>query len=85
MTIPASLCKEYGLTEGDRLSITFVDEEIRLCSWKKNLERAQAIARKYIPEGVSLVDELIAERRVEAAREAQEDAAYSPLPSPDNV
>jgi hypothetical protein len=31
--------------------------------------RAQAIVRQYLPEGRSLVDELIAERRAEAARD----------------
>ncbi|HKS93017.1 MAG TPA: hypothetical protein VJQ83_13880 [Tepidiformaceae bacterium] len=33
------------------------------------LRRAQAIARKYIPEGLSLADELMRERRAEAANE----------------
>ena len=33
------------------------------------LRRAQEIVAKYVPEGRSLVDELIAERRAEAARE----------------
>ena len=36
-------------------------------------EEARAIVRKYIPAGVSLSDELIAERRAEAAREAADD------------
>ena len=36
------------------------------------IKRAQDIVRKYIPKGVSLVDELIAERRHEAAREDEE-------------
>jgi len=34
--------------------------------------QAQRILRPHIPEGVSLVDELIAERRLEALKEAQE-------------
>jgi vacuolar-type H+-ATPase subunit H len=34
--------------------------------------RAQAIVRQFVPEGVSLADELIAERRREAEREAKE-------------
>jgi vacuolar-type H+-ATPase subunit H len=33
------------------------------------VERARAIVRKYVPEGVSLVDELIADRRREAEEE----------------
>ena len=38
-------------------------------SYARQVELARAILRKYVPEGVSLVDELIAERRAEAARE----------------
>jgi vacuolar-type H+-ATPase subunit H len=34
--------------------------------------RAQAIVRSFVPEGVSLADELIAERRREAEQEAKE-------------
>ena len=33
---------------------------------EQGLRRARALVRKYIPEGVSLSDELIAERRLEA-------------------
>jgi hypothetical protein len=35
----------------------------------QGITRAQQLVRKYIPEGVSLVDELITDRREEAARE----------------
>ena len=39
---------------------------------EQGLRRARALLRKYIPEGVSLSEELIAERRGEAAREAEQ-------------
>ena len=39
---------------------------------KKGIRRAQERVRRYVPEGVSLVDELIAERRAEARREDEE-------------
>jgi hypothetical protein len=38
----------------------------------RTLRRARALLRKYIPEGVNLSDELIAERRAEAARESEQ-------------
>lgn len=38
---------------------------------EQGLRRAQALVRKYIPEGVNLSDELIAERRAEAASGAK--------------
>ncbi len=39
---------------------------------KKGIRRAQERFRRYVPEGVNLVDELIAERRAEARREDEE-------------
>ena len=39
---------------------------------EEGLRRARALLRKYIPEGVNLSDELIAERRAEAARESEQ-------------
>ena len=36
---------------------------------EQGLRRARALVRKYIPEGIKLSDELIAERRAEAERE----------------
>jgi len=38
---------------------------------EQGLRRARALLRKYIPEGVSLSDELVADRRAEAARESE--------------
>jgi tRNA isopentenyl-2-thiomethyl-A-37 hydroxylase MiaE len=35
----------------------------------ERIARAQTVVRKHVPLGVSLSDELIAERRLEAARE----------------
>lgn len=72
VTIPANLRKEYGLSEGDMVNLTLVDGEIRICSWKKNLERIQEMVKGRTPPGVSIVDELIAERRKEAAKENEE-------------
>jgi hypothetical protein len=46
--------------------------EIKLLTPQAAMRRAQAIVRQFVPEGVSLVDELIADRRREAAREMEE-------------
>ncbi len=43
------------------------------------LERLQEQVRKRVPEGVSLVDELIAERCWEAAKEEQESQGYGSI------
>jgi antitoxin PrlF len=39
---------------------------------EQGLRRARALLRRYIPEGINLSDELIAERRADAAREFNE-------------
>jgi hypothetical protein len=39
---------------------------------EQGLRRARALVRKYIPEGVSLSGEIIADHRAEAARQWQE-------------
>jgi hypothetical protein len=43
--------------------------EARLTTRREQLRRAQALVRRYVPAGVSLVDELITERRAEATHE----------------
>jgi vacuolar-type H+-ATPase subunit H len=45
--------------------------EQRQAILKKRIAAAQRIVRKHVPTNVSLVDELIAERREEARREAE--------------
>ncbi len=67
--IPRHLLDALGLKAGDTLWVNVEDGEIRMADAKAIAKRVQAMVRKFVPEGVSLVDELIAERRREAARE----------------
>lgn len=69
LVIPAEMRAAMGIGNGDLLSAQVVDGELRLLPQKTAVRRAQELVRKYIPKGVSLVDELIEERRAEAARE----------------
>ena len=69
LVIPAAVRKAMGIEPGDEVSLTLEDAELRIISTRKAIERAQALVRKYVLEGVSLVDELIRERREEASRE----------------
>ena len=39
------------------------DDELRIITLKRNIERAQGLVRKHVKPGTSLVDELLAERR----------------------
>lgn len=69
LVIPAPMRRELGIFSGDTVMVDIADGELRVRSVGKALERARAILRRYVPEGVSLSDELIAERRLEAERE----------------
>lgn len=69
LQIPADVRRELGLADGDDVRIEVVDGELRVRSFKAALERVRAMVREYVPEGVSLADELIADRRAEAERE----------------
>ena len=61
--------RELGIGTGDIVFVDVDDGELRVRSVSRALERARAILRKYVPEGVSVADELIADRRREAERE----------------
>ncbi|HVY34180.1 MAG TPA: hypothetical protein VG960_07140 [Caulobacteraceae bacterium] len=47
------------------------DGEVALLSARAAMKQAQAIIRRFVPAGVSLVEELLAERRAEAERETR--------------
>ncbi len=69
IVIPAEFRKRLGVQVGDDIILQFTDGEVRLFTLEEAVRRAQEMVRRYVPEGVSLVDELSAERRAEAARE----------------
>ncbi len=67
VVIPASFRKRLGIRVGDEVVVEIQDDELRITTLKRNIERAKRLVRKHVKPGTSLVDELIAERR-EAAR-----------------
>lgn len=69
VVIPASFRKRLGIRAGDEVVLRIEDDELRITTLKRNLELAQKLIRKHIKPGVSLADELIAERREAARRE----------------
>lgn len=69
VVIPASYRKALGIKAGDELILRMEDDELRITTMKRRIERAQRLVRKYVKPGTSLVDELIAERREAAQRE----------------
>lgn len=65
--LPQEILDEMNFEEGQSIEIAREQNSFRVSlTAEERILRAQAIVRKYIPEGVSLADELIAERRLEA-------------------
>ncbi|MGB6691747.1 MAG: AbrB/MazE/SpoVT family DNA-binding domain-containing protein [Terracidiphilus sp.] len=69
VVIPASLRTALGIEAGDELLMRIEDEELRITTLKRRIERAQEHVRKHVGPGDSLVDELIGMRREAAKRE----------------
>jgi AbrB family looped-hinge helix DNA binding protein len=69
VVIPASYRKALGIKAGDEVILRMEDDELHITTMKRRLERARRRIRQYVKPGVSLADELIAERREAAKRE----------------
>ena len=69
VVIPASFRKALGGKAGDELVLRVEDDELRITTLKRRLERAQRLVRRHVKPSASLVDELIAERREASRRE----------------
>ena len=67
LVIPAALREAMGMADGDVLDMRVVDGELRIATMRERLRRAQEHVKALVPPGVSLADELSAERR-EAAK-----------------
>jgi AbrB family looped-hinge helix DNA binding protein len=67
LVIPAKYRKALDLKPGDEIVMLLEKNEIRVMGSQQAIKQAQAIVRRYIPEGRSLSDELIQERREEAS------------------
>ena len=69
VVIPAEYRRALGLRAGDAVVVQLDDGALRILTRAQAIKRAQEIVARYVSPDRSLVDELIAERRAEAARE----------------
>jgi AbrB family looped-hinge helix DNA binding protein len=69
LVIPAPMRAALGMKEGDKVLVRLEANELRIYTYEEATRRAQEMVRSFVSPGVSLVDELIADRRAEAARE----------------
>lgn len=72
VVIPAPFREALKLKEGDRLVALLEDGEVRLLTGAAAIRRVQTFVRQFVPEGVSLVDELLEDRRREVEREERD-------------
>ncbi|WP_244556901.1 AbrB/MazE/SpoVT family DNA-binding domain-containing protein [Fulvimarina manganoxydans] len=69
LVIPAAFRRELGINPGDTVIVEMAEGELRVRSIPSAIRRAQELVKQFNPDGRSMVDELIADRRAEAERE----------------
>jgi AbrB family looped-hinge helix DNA binding protein len=75
VVIPADLRREFGFQEGDTLVFERGPDGLVIKTYEQVVREVQAEFKALLGDGAgSMVDELIAERRAEAAREAAAEA-----------
>ena len=72
MVIPAGARSSLSLKEGDNLVLEIQDGSIRIRPLKTAIQEMQQYFGQCVKPGESVVDDLIRERREEAAREEKE-------------
>ena len=69
LVVPVKLRKALNIKAGDEIVARLENDSIRLIPVQQAVKLAQKAVRQYVPQGVSLVDELIKARREEARGE----------------
>lgn len=69
IVLPAELRQRHHLAEGDTLVVIDDEGGLRVKPFDQLVQEAQDYFRRVIPAGVSLSEQLAAERRAEALRE----------------
>jgi AbrB family looped-hinge helix DNA binding protein len=69
LIIPAAFRKEMGLAKGDAVIMEMHGDELRVRPAKSALKRLRETFRGSLPDGVSVVDEFLAERRRDSGHE----------------
>lgn len=69
VVIPTEYRRKLGLQAGDEIIMHLDEEGLQLYTPAQAVARAQALVRRYVPEGRDLAEDLISERRAEAGCE----------------
>lgn len=70
LKVPQDLLKAAGLEANDQVHVRLSEDGIEILSRSAALKRAHQIVGSHVPPGVSLAEELIAERRRAAQQES---------------
>jgi len=63
VVLPAELRKELGIEDGQDVVFSRTEYGIQITTLDQAIRQAQELVRRYVPEGVSLVDQLHEARR----------------------
>ena len=69
VVVPANIREAMGLKQGDALVAELNGGKLVMEALADRIKELQALTAKYVPTGVSLVDEYLVEKRAEQARE----------------
>lgn len=69
LVVPVKLRNALNIKAGDQVVMRLEKDSIRLIPVQQAVSLAQSVVRQYVPQGISLVDELIKARREEARGE----------------
>ena len=69
LVIPSALRRELGFKDGDAVILRVENGELRVSTVRAAFERVRRLVAKYVPPEVDLVEDLLEERRREAALE----------------
>jgi len=69
IVIPAQFRKALGIEIGDEVVLIIENDELRITTQQRRIQKARERAKRYLKPGTSLARELIAERRQAADEE----------------
>lgn len=69
LVIPSQLRRELGLKDGDEVILRAEDGDLRVSTVRAAFERVRRLVSRHVPPEVDLVQDLIEERKREAALE----------------
>lgn len=77
MNLPADLRRRLGITGAGKITIEEYEDRVEIVSLQQRLARVHELMKPHLRPGHSMSEELIRERRAEAAKEEAEAKAWA--------